>query len=247
MDPDGPRGPSAGSAAALLERDTEIRQMLEARNARRAAARRAAARRRAGAGAADGAADRPRAARRDPRPRDRPQPPPRARRQAAARRRGRDRARDRRARQTCRVASRRGRFSVGCARWPTRATSSSKSWSTVPARTSTRRPRCSSSVDDSPELDAEIFNMEEFEGADWVLISDEIAGRRESSRRAARGLPGPLTSRARAHDERRRDDDELDDDEPDEDGHEWPSSSRLLAVQQRRAAAASSRRHCRRP
>jgi hypothetical protein len=29
-------GPAAGSAAALLERDTEIRQLLEARNARRA-------------------------------------------------------------------------------------------------------------------------------------------------------------------------------------------------------------------
>ncbi len=29
-------------------------------------------------------------------------------------------------------------------------------------------------VDDSPELDAEIFNMEEYEGADWVLISDEM-------------------------------------------------------------------------
>jgi hypothetical protein len=29
-------------------------------------------------------------------------------------------------------------------------------------------------VDDSPELDAEIFNMEEYEGADWVLISDEV-------------------------------------------------------------------------
>ncbi len=28
-------------------------------------------------------------------------------------------------------------------------------------------------VDDSPQLDAEIFNMEDFEGADWVLISDE--------------------------------------------------------------------------
>ncbi|MDQ6915473.1 MAG: hypothetical protein M3155_06640 [Actinomycetota bacterium] len=28
-------------------------------------------------------------------------------------------------------------------------------------------------VDDSPEMDAEIFNMEELEGADWVLISDE--------------------------------------------------------------------------
>jgi hypothetical protein len=28
-------------------------------------------------------------------------------------------------------------------------------------------------VDDSIDLDAEIFNMEEFEGADWVQISDE--------------------------------------------------------------------------
>src|SRR5439155_26766084 len=28
-------------------------------------------------------------------------------------------------------------------------------------------------VDDSADLDAEIFNMEEFEGADWVMISDE--------------------------------------------------------------------------
>ena len=28
-------------------------------------------------------------------------------------------------------------------------------------------------VDDSPELDAEIFAMEDVEGADWVLISDE--------------------------------------------------------------------------
>ena len=29
-------------------------------------------------------------------------------------------------------------------------------------------------VDDSPDVDTEIFNMEDFEGADWVLISDEI-------------------------------------------------------------------------
>jgi hypothetical protein len=29
-------------------------------------------------------------------------------------------------------------------------------------------------VDDSPELDSEIFNMEEFEGADWVRISDDV-------------------------------------------------------------------------
>jgi hypothetical protein len=28
-------------------------------------------------------------------------------------------------------------------------------------------------VDDSPELDSEIFNMEDLEGADWILVSDE--------------------------------------------------------------------------
>ncbi|MBA3301919.1 MAG: hypothetical protein H0T15_08635 [Thermoleophilaceae bacterium] len=29
-------------------------------------------------------------------------------------------------------------------------------------------------VDDSPSLDQEIFALEEFEGADWVLISDDM-------------------------------------------------------------------------
>jgi hypothetical protein len=29
-------------------------------------------------------------------------------------------------------------------------------------------------VDDSASLDQEIFNLEDFEGADWVLISDEL-------------------------------------------------------------------------
>ncbi len=29
-------------------------------------------------------------------------------------------------------------------------------------------------VDDSPDVGTEIFNMEDFEGADWVLISDEV-------------------------------------------------------------------------
>ncbi len=29
-------------------------------------------------------------------------------------------------------------------------------------------------VDDSAEIDGEIFNMEDFEGSDWVQISDEI-------------------------------------------------------------------------
>jgi hypothetical protein len=35
MDRDSPQGPAAGSAAANVERDAEIRQMLQARNARR--------------------------------------------------------------------------------------------------------------------------------------------------------------------------------------------------------------------
>lgn len=29
-------------------------------------------------------------------------------------------------------------------------------------------------VDDSPSMDQEIFNLEEFEGADWVLVSDDL-------------------------------------------------------------------------
>jgi hypothetical protein len=29
-------------------------------------------------------------------------------------------------------------------------------------------------VDDSVDVDTEIFNMEEFEGADWVIVSDEV-------------------------------------------------------------------------
>ena len=29
-------------------------------------------------------------------------------------------------------------------------------------------------VDDSASMDAEIFNLEQFEGADWVLISDDL-------------------------------------------------------------------------
>ncbi|HEV7753383.1 MAG TPA: hypothetical protein VGO71_17670 [Baekduia sp.] len=29
-------------------------------------------------------------------------------------------------------------------------------------------------VDDSPELDTEVFDMEEHEGADWILVSEEL-------------------------------------------------------------------------
>jgi hypothetical protein len=30
-------------------------------------------------------------------------------------------------------------------------------------------------VDDSPDMDSEIFNLEAYEGADWVLVSDDLA------------------------------------------------------------------------
>ena len=29
-------------------------------------------------------------------------------------------------------------------------------------------------VDDSPSMDSEIFKLEEFEGSDWILISDDL-------------------------------------------------------------------------
>lgn len=65
-------------------------------------------------------------------------------------------------------------------------------------------------VDDSPELDAEIFNMEEFEGADWVRISDEVPldeSRRDEliERFQVRYSPGELIA-----------DDDVDEDEEDE-------------------------------
>jgi hypothetical protein len=69
-------------------------------------------------------------------------------------------------------------------------------------------------VDDSPELDSEIFNMEEYEGADWVLISDETPvdeHRRDELLEAfqVRYHPGPVSE-----------DDEDFDDELEEDDQE---------------------------
>src|SRR5437773_1772602 len=63
-------------------------------------------------------------------------------------------------------------------------------------------------VDDSPSMDSEIFNMEEFEGADWVLISDDrpVASGHDLGPRARMGSdqrgealrlrlgPGPVAS-----------------------------------------------------
>jgi hypothetical protein len=68
-------------------------------------------------------------------------------------------------------------------------------------------------VDDSPEMDAEIFSMEEFEGADWVLISDDVPvdeNRRDEMLE---------TFQARLHPDdlvEQEDEDEVDELEPDE-------------------------------
>jgi hypothetical protein len=84
-------------------------------------------------------------------------------------------------------------------------------------------------VDDSSSIDSEIFNMEEFEGADWVLISDDVPvdeSQRdeilESFQTTFRGSDG----RMELDDEERDDDDddvEGDDDkgygDQDEDGY----------------------------
>jgi hypothetical protein len=81
-------------------------------------------------------------------------------------------------------------------------------------------------VDDSPELDAEIFSTEEEEGADWVLISDEVPldeHQRDEllERFSVRHEPGRGRRSARAaneHDLDEEDDlDDEDDDELDED------------------------------
>ncbi|MGH2843800.1 MAG: hypothetical protein ACRDKL_09475 [Solirubrobacteraceae bacterium] len=70
-------------------------------------------------------------------------------------------------------------------------------------------------VDDSPELDGEIFNMEEFEGADWVRISDELPvdeARRDEliERFQVRYHPGQMTAdRQDDEDESEHDDQEV--------------------------------------
>ena len=74
-------------------------------------------------------------------------------------------------------------------------------------------------VDDSPELDAEIFNMEEYEGADWVLISDEVPvdeNRRDELLEAFQVVREPNVLSTDDEDEEEPDELEPDELEPDE-------------------------------
>ena len=67
-------------------------------------------------------------------------------------------------------------------------------------------------VDDTPDVDTEIFNMEDFEGADWVLIADDVPV--DEARRDDLIERFQVTQRP-ATDDLSEDVDEVDDIEPD--------------------------------
>ena len=67
-------------------------------------------------------------------------------------------------------------------------------------------------VDDTSDVDTEVFNMEDYEGADWVLIADEVPV--DESRRDALIEQFQVTQRP-ATDDLTEDVDEVDDIEPD--------------------------------
>ena len=52
-------------------------------------------------------------------------------------------------------------------------------------------------VDDSASLDQEVFNMEAYEGADWVRVSDDVPVDEDGRDRLLETLPDPLPPRLR--------------------------------------------------
>jgi hypothetical protein len=79
-------------------------------------------------------------------------------------------------------------------------------------------------VDDSSSIDSEIFNMEEFEGADWVLISDDVPvdeSQRdeilENFQATFHGGDGRMALDGDEEDEDQDDDDDDDNDEDEDD------------------------------
>jgi hypothetical protein len=76
-------------------------------------------------------------------------------------------------------------------------------------------------VDDSPDIDSEIFDMEDYEGADWVLVSDETPvdeHSRDALIESFQATHQPNVTSAVPADE--DDVDEVDELEPDEDVEE---------------------------
>jgi hypothetical protein len=77
-------------------------------------------------------------------------------------------------------------------------------------------------VDDSSSIDSEIFNMEEFEGADWVLISDDVPvdeSQRDEILETFQSTFHGGDGRMELDDEE-RDDDEADDEDDDRDDYD---------------------------
>jgi hypothetical protein len=75
-------------------------------------------------------------------------------------------------------------------------------------------------VDDSPELDHEIFDMDEFEGEQWVLISDESAldeHRRDELLERFRATHHAAGEPSEDDEDSDADDDDDDDEDEDED------------------------------
>src|SRR4051794_24902902 len=72
-------------------------------------------------------------------------------------------------------------------------------------------------IDDSSSIDSEIFNMEEFEGADWVLIADD--GPVAESQRDAILKPCQVTYHGGdGREPEDDDDDEVEDDDDEREG-----------------------------
>jgi hypothetical protein len=73
-------------------------------------------------------------------------------------------------------------------------------------------------VDDSTSIDSQVFNMEEFEGADWVLISDDVPV--DESQRDE--ILENFQSTFHGSDDREQDDEDEDEDvDDDEDADEY--------------------------
>ena len=74
-------------------------------------------------------------------------------------------------------------------------------------------------VDDSSSIDGEIFNMEDYEGADWVLVSDDVPvdeHRRDELIEAFQVRYHPGSEHALNASEDEEDDTEIDELEPDD-------------------------------
>jgi hypothetical protein len=77
-------------------------------------------------------------------------------------------------------------------------------------------------VDDSSTIDSEIFDMEEFEGADWVLISDDVPVDEPQRDEILENFQATFhgSSVAASTDDDVEDEDEPEEDDKDDDYHE---------------------------